>query len=246
MKGASGANLSLKGDWAVKTCSDAIEQVSWFAHAKRIGLTSGVRLPNTILEESNKYRIEFIEGHEATKDYSLGPLKVCFHQVMSWSKQKAESNGTWDGYLARLEDHVKVASSPEMKAAMIYLEKAKEPPSSFCHGDFTLENILIANRDQKMVIIDPNFKTGLFQSFILDLGKLLQSTHANYHLIFDSHHGVNLSRHDLWLTDQIKRLDLWELSYAACISHIVRLRKYRPDSQQHLVDQLLSSLLKEL
>ena len=246
MKGASGANLSLKGDWAIKTCLDATEQVDWFTHAEGIGLVPGIRLPKTVLEEPRRYRIEFIEGHEATKDFSLAPLKLCLKQVMLWSNQPSCSNGTWDGYLLRLEDHVKVAGSPEMKSAMIYLERAKEPPSSFCHGDLTLENVLIANNDQKVVVIDPNFKRDLFQSFILDLGKLLQSTHANYHRVFNSHHGVNLSRHDSWLTDQIKGLGLWEQSYAACISHIVRLRKYRPESQQHLVDQLLSSFLKAL
>jgi thiamine kinase-like enzyme len=242
MKGASGAGLKLTGDIVTKTCKDATEQHNWFCHAESIGTIRGVRLPKTFLETAERYKIEFIEGHEATRDQSLKPLQTCLNQILAWSHCKPQANGAWDGYLTRLEDHVRLANSREIKCAHALLARTTPFPATFCHGDLTLENVLIANSDQQLVVIDPNFKQGLFQSYILDIGKLLQSTHAGYHRVFRSHLGVDLSRHDRWLVSELKRLDLWEQSHLACISHLIRLRKYRPESERHLVDQLIKTL----
>lgn len=244
MKGASGAKIDLRGDYVHKLCEDAEEQVRWFELAKGVGMASGVRLPAVTRIAPAAYDMEFIRGHLATAEPSVMFLEACIRQIDIWANTPPASDGDWESYLRRLWDHVSICPTKEMDAAMDLLTAAEPFPRSFCHGDFTLENILIES-DGTCVLIDPNFKTGLFQSYILDLGKLLQSTHARYHTIFGSNDGVDLSRHGEWLWNELEERGLWGQSLLACISHIMRLRKYRPEEQRPLVDALLKELTRE-
>lgn len=244
MKGASGALLKPCGDSIIKICEDAPQQVEWFGLARTIGTVPGVRIPSVALTARRSYDVEYIRGHLATAEPSVTFLERCIGQVKRWANTPAATEKTWNAYVSRLEGHVSIAPTDEMKEAYRLCEEAEPFPSSFCHGDLTLENILIES-DGTCVLIDPNFKPGLFQSHILDLGKLLQSTHARYHAVFFSHHAVDLSRHDAWLVEYLKKEDVWKESLLACISHIIRLRKYRPEDQRPLADQILSRLIKE-
>jgi hypothetical protein len=244
MKGASGAKIDLRGDYVYKLCGDAEEQVRWFNLARGLGVTDGVRLPAVTPVAPVAYNMEFIRGHLATAESSVMFLEVCIRQIDIWANTPPASDGDWASYLCRLREHVSICPTEEMGKALELFEAADPFPSSFCHGDFTLENILIES-DGTCALIDPNFKTGLFQSYILDLGKLLQSTHAHYHTIFGSNDGVDLSRHGAWLKHRLEDWGLWEQSLLACISHIMRLRKYRPEEQRPLVDALLKELTGE-
>lgn len=244
MMGASGAILKMGGDWVMKICSDAPQQVEWFDLARSIGTVPGVRIPAASLTARKSYDVEFIRGHLATAEPSITFLERCIGQVKRWANTSPASDKAWDSYVSRLDGHVEMGPTDEMKEAYRLCQWAAPLPPSFCHGDLTLENILI-DSDGTCVLIDPNFKPGLFQSHILDLGKLLQSTHARYHKVFSSHHAADLSRHDAWLVERLKKEDLWKESLLACISHVMRLRKYRPEEQRPLADQMLSQLIKE-
>lgn len=244
MKGASGAKVKLNGDEVHKICGDAPQQVEWFERAKGLGLTPGVRLPLVGLESPRSYRMEFVRGHLAASEPSVIFLEQVLSQVMRWRDVSPVSAGDWESYLQRLGEHVDLCLTEEMEQALGLLEAADPFPSSFCHGDLTLENILIES-DGTCVLIDPNYKPGLFQSYVLDLGKLLQSTHARYHEVFHSNHGIDLTRHDTWLHSVLEESGLWEQSLLSCISHVIRLRKYRPEEQRPLVDSLLRELITE-
>jgi len=244
MKGASGAFVNLNGDRVSKVCNDAFFQVEWFSLAAQHGLVDGVRVPAAELLALREYHMEFIRGHCATSEPSVMFIDTLLHQVMRWKDCPVATNGDWASYLNRLEHHVKLCESPEMAEALTLFEKAKPFEESFCHGDLTLENVLI-DLDGICALIDPNFKADLFQSYILDLGKLLQSTHAGYHKVFHSHHGVDLSRHDEKLKAFLVKEDLWDVALLSCISHVMRLRKYRPHNEAGSVDQILKCLTRE-
>lgn len=240
MKGASGAGINLQGDFVLKECKDAKHQVSWFKQAKAGSLLFGIRTPFVEEAVKDSYRMEYIHGHMATSEPTILFIDLLLRQIDCWKKMPSTTSGTWADYLKRLEDHVRVGPSSEMKKALTLLERSDPFPSSFCHGDLTFENILI-EPNGTLVLIDPNYKPNLFQSYVLDLGKLLQSTVAGYHETFGSNHGVSLSRHTKHLRDNIESEDIAMCSLAL-LSHIIRLRKYRPPAQHHIVDQLLSQL----
>jgi hypothetical protein len=242
MKGASGAGLKLTGDIVTKTCKDAQQQADWFATAAPL-LPAGVRTPRVISVTDSSYVMEFISGHEATRDSTLSPIKNCLGMVRQLS-QRGPTQGTIDDYLTRCEEHIKYAGKEHrcLHQAFSWLVRdAHLLHAGFCHGDLTLENVLVSGGS--LVVIDPNNKPGLFMSPALDHGKLLQSTHARYHDVFDSHKGCSLSRHARFLEKHLRETGEWRAAIVACASHIIRLRRYNP-GREHLADGILEQLLK--
>ena len=244
MRGNSGANLQFAGDFVLKQCSNACQQVEWFGHASVAGLVDGVRLPYVELVNANSYKIEYIRGYSATQITSVQDFARLVKLVGQWEKQPAASSGDWDGYLQRLEDHVRVSNSEEMVAGLA-LASRYELPSSFAQGDLTLENVLVEN-DGGMVLIDPNFAPDLFQSWLLDYGKLLQSVHSDYHRIFNSSPGSNPQPLLNYLRGHLVKEGIWQLALVAELTHIMRLRKYRPQEEWPKVDRILEGLVREI
>jgi hypothetical protein len=118
-------------------------------------------------------------------------------------------------------------------------------PGSFNAGDLTLENVLVEDSGE-MVLIDPNYDPGLFQSWLLDFGKLLQSVHADYHRLFNSSPGQDPQPLFQYLRSYLQDRNLWELALVAELSHVMRLRKYRPENERWLVDKILGNLIAEI
>jgi thiamine kinase-like enzyme len=164
--------------------------------------------------------------------------------VEHWRCQRAVSVGTWEGYLQRLKQHVNISNSAEMVAAF-ELACRYELPGSFNHGDLTLENVLVEDSGE-MVLIDPNFEQGLFQSWLLDYGKLLQSVHADYHRVFNSCPGADPQPLLNYLKKHLQDSGHWELALVAEITHVMRLRKYRPQEEWSKVDRILERLVREI
>lgn len=241
MRGSSGAELLFSGDFILKRCSDSREQCEWFSRAAERPIPLGVRLPCVEFVDKTSYKIEFVEGTSATKFSSTRILDALVDQVLLWSKTPSERDCDWNSYLTRLFDqHVSEAGSEIISKVFKILEKVEPPPASFAHGDLTLENALV-EPNGNVVLIDPNFKEGLFQSYILDLGKIMQSVHSDYHRVFNSHPGADPAPLCAHLRSRLGE-PLWKASLTAEMSHIIRLRKYRPQSQRELVDNLLSKL----
>lgn len=244
MKGSSGATLDFSGDFIRKKCKDAGEQCEWFRIASRYTLAPSVRFPQTISVSDSEYDIEFIEGVCGTQIESTRLIDTLVDQVFLWSKLPASRHADWGSYKERLRsEHVSLADSEIVCRTFDFLDEIEPLPSSFSHGDLTLENIIVENNGG-IVLIDPNFKKNLFQSYVLDLGKLLQSVHSDYHRLFNSHPGGDPAPLCAHLRQRLGE-PLWTQALAAEISHVVRLRKYRPSAQWLKVDRLLGKLLAE-
>lgn len=245
MKGSSGATLDFSGDFIRKKCKDAAEQCDWFRTASRYTLAPGIRLPQTTCVSSSEYDIEFVEGVCGTQIESTRLIDTLVDQTLLWSKVPATRTADWASYKDRLQsEHVTLAVSDIVRRTFEFLDEIDPLPSSFSHGDLTLENIIVENNGG-IVLIDPNFKQNLFQSYVLDLGKLLQSVHSDYHRLFNSHPGGDPAPLCAHLRQRLGK-PLWTQALAAEMSHVVRLRKYRPSAQWPVVDRLLRSLLAEV
>lgn len=244
MKGSSGATLEFEGDFLLKKCSDAERQCAWFDKANSLPVAFGVRYPKTFFSGSGEYRIEFIEGMCGTLIESTRVLDIILDQILLWRDVPAANPSNWGSYLERLlQEHVSCARSSVVEETYNLILKSPPLPSSFCHGDLTLENVIVEPCGS-VVLIDPNFKENLFQSYILDLGKLLQSVHSDYHRLFNSHPGADPEP----LCKHLKaRLGprLWKAALLAEMSHVIRLRRYRPPEQRGEVDRLLQRLTQE-
>lgn len=246
MKGSSGARLGFQGDVIRKECSDAAEQTEWFEIARNLPVMPGVRVPHTPRCGDGWYEIEFIEGTCGTRADSTLIIDTLLDQVTAWRDCSSHREADWYQYVHRLDvQHIQNQDTISMTEAFRLISQEPPLPASFAHGDLTLENIII-DRNGDLVLIDPNFKRDLFQSYVLDLGKLLQSVHSDYHRVFDSHPGVDLRPHCEVLMNRLSDAGLLRPALVAEITHVMRLRKYRPADQRPKVDELLQRLLKEI
>jgi len=252
MKGNSGATLKYKGEYIRKFTSDYFNQELWFNLAKKLPLTDGIIIPHTKLPNKisncSYYDIEFIQGICATQSRSTLTISTLIDQILIWKKYSAHRYDlSWNDYLLRLyNEHVSIREDDNvMNEAFNFVSKIENIPPSFSHGDLTLENVII-DKDKNLYIIDPNFKPNLFQSYILDFGKLLQSTHYNYHQVFNSNPGVDLKPHFLVLLDKLDNLGILKECLIAEITHFMRLKKYQTQSKWALVDDLILKLIKEV
>lgn len=244
MRGNSGALLNFAGDYVLKECGNAKDQCEWFGYAKEVGLVDGLVLPYVELVTPTSYRIEYVAGYSATMLTSTQDLQRLVNLIEHWRKQPASNTASWDSYLLRLEDHVRVSNSREMEAALGLVSRYNLP-GSFNHGDLTLENVLVRD-DGEMVLIDPNYSDGLFQSWVLDYGKLLQSTHSDYHRVFDSSPGADPMPLLCYLRSHLQSIGHWELALVGELSHWIRLRKYRSKDEWCKVDGVLGGLMREI
>lgn len=242
MRGNSGASLIFAGDYVIKECSNAKEQCEWFALAEKTGLIMGVALPYVELLSPETYKLEFIAGSPATQLTSVQDLQRLIDLVEHWSTHPPSTDADWASYLKRLAKHVAVSNSKEMEEGL-RLVSEYELPNSFSHSDLTLENVLV-RPDGELVLIDPNYSQDLFQSWVLDYGKLLQSLHSDYHRVFNSSPGVDPGPLLAYLRKHLQNEGVWEMALVAEISHIMRLRSYRPESEKTLVDQILRNLIR--
>jgi hypothetical protein len=244
MRGNSGALLQFSGDYVLKSCPNAVQQCEWFSYAQSAGLVDGVRLPYVELVNDESYRIEYVRGYSATQITSVQDFARLVKLVEYWGSQPAVTKANWLSYLVRLEKHVRVSNSPEMEAALD-IACRYNLPGSFNAGDLTLENVLVEDSGE-MVLIDPNYDPGLFQSWLLDFGKLLQSTHSDYHRVFNSSPGADPQPLFQYLRSYLQDRNLWELALVAELTHVMRLRKYRPENERWLVDKILGNLIAEI
>jgi hypothetical protein len=244
MRGASGAKLRQQGDLVQKSCVDALEQVRWFADARKFGFVDGVSAVEIYWHSVRTYTMNHIIGHVATHEPQTVYLTRIYDQVRYWRDLYPMNFATWSSYIDRLYEHAETTTSHVIYQAVEMVAAEPEFEQSFCHGDLTLENIII-DQDGTAWLIDPNSNGSLFQSWVLDCGKLLQSTHTDYHRLFNSHPGVHLRKHDAVLRDLMVRDGVYRPALTACLSHIIRLCKYRKNDIDK-VEQLAIPLMMEL
>ena len=239
MKGASGASLHLGGDIVAKTCSDAALQAEWYS----LATTKIAKTPKVYEVNGDSYKMEYVEGHEATREPTLAVVRTLVEEVIAWKEVPSVYINPWSSYLKRLEEHVEMSGNAKaMCKAFDTVLFAKPPQPSFNHGDLTFENVLVSGDD--LYLIDPNYKPNLYQSYSLDFGKMLQSTHAQYHKIFDSHHGCSLERQGKWLENWLRIHNEWDLAIINCVGHLIRLRKYQPVNKHTLVDDCITNIIE--
>jgi hypothetical protein len=154
---------------------------------------------------------------------SLTPL---FYQIEAFSRRCIPSV-SWDEYVDNLLIRMDV-----LPAVTDHLRRNRVEGGTFCHGDLTLENVLVDYRSE-LVLIDPNPRD--FFSHWLDYGKLAFS--LQYHDRFKSY----------WLTDVMhnavaRRLDGLDedVLKSVLMTHIIRLQGY---CNEVLIKQWLTDVI---
>lgn len=242
--GASNARFQQVGQRLTKTCDNAIEQATWLRMAAVLPLEPGLRCVGVHAATATDYTMEHVTGHLATVEPGTHVTRTLYAQVERWRRIPTTTQATWGSYLVRLEAHCRLARSDVLWAALDVVKGEPPPPPSFNHGDLTYENVLIQS-DTTYCLIDPNYSPSLYQSYALDYGKMLQSTHTAYHATFNSNVGADLATCDATLVHLLRAGGHYRYSLVACVTHVIRLAKYR-QNEIHKVEALAKPLLEEL
>jgi capsule biosynthesis phosphatase len=231
-RGLSGTEVFITDKTVSKTCDNANLIAHWHERAKELQYC----VPEVRSVIGKTINFEFITGHQ----YKPGTIrnKLC-DLIDSFRDYEPLFQGSFSTYVKRVEVHL---SESELPIAFndLYLNqlagivKFMDENKTFCHGDFTVDNLIIQDRD--IFMIDPNPTD--YSSWLLDVSKLQQSF-RRFQLSGDlAYIQKRYSYHSL---DRV--LTLLEMS------HWIRMLKYVRHSAPDLYErskQIIFELSKQL
>lgn len=242
LKGGSGATVEKVGDRIIKSASNAVDQAEWYRRARKY-----VRTPKVHSAYGDIIEMEVVKGEPLNDVAEKKDIDLLWSLINIISMVGDANVGFWPTMVERLKN----ASTEEYPYREEFLTliqtdritKIMNKNICFSHGDMTLENIILQD-DGGLVFIDPNHPSGLYSSWLLDVGKLFQSLHYSYEERFSG--GCNANKEILFnhLLDKVRsRTSLeYEIFYMIEFLHYVRMIRYKNPIQKKMVFDTLQRL----
>lgn len=231
--GWSGATVELRDGKVFKTHPDSLRAGEWYKIARsffnvpEVHSLIGQTLCMEYIQETTKV-IKMTDIIELLKTMSYIPY-VCSEKFKN----------TYAAYVSRLNKHIELAKdvAPMFKTWLSYQDnvayKFYDDNQSFCHGDLTLENILVKN--DKMYLIDPIYENDrdTYSSWLLDASKFLYS--LRLHNMMTEHTWIYRA-----LNVPTKYLRLLEAS------HCIRVYKYAPIERKLRIVEMYTTIMNDI
>ena len=135
-------------------------------------------------------------------------------------------------FLSKLEDLNSKIHSPVMRRGLelLFEHDWKHFPLTFCHGDLTLENIIICKGNFYFI----DFLDSFFDCFILDIATLLQDAQCMWYYRFEQNLDVNVKIRLLIFRDLlIEKMSMYDVStkdiLCALLLKLIRICPYAKD-----------------
>ena len=232
--GWSGATVELRDGRVYKTHPDSLRAGEWYKIAR-----SFFNVPEIHSLIGQTLCMEYIQ--ETTKVIKM-PDIIKLLKTMAYIPFVEEGyENLYGHYVQRLVNHINLAkdNAPMFQDWLSYqtyeFNTFYNDNRSFCHGDLTLENILVKN--DKMYLIDPIFENdrNTYSSWLLDATKFLYSLRLHnmmteYYWIYKTLRGQGI---------ETKYLKLMEAS------HCIRVYKYAPFEKKLKITQMYTDVMNE-
>ena len=258
--GGSNASIQRLGERVIKIADNAAEQAAWY----RLAAEKFVKVPHVYDCYGNTLNMEFIDGLSFNSKYNMTNLTQLLGQVDAFSDIKASNSGTWEqSMVPRIVGHLFNNNNNKLTCEFSIIKMITDSNftadmnenQSFCHGDLTFENIIVTTGGD-LCLIDPNCPAGLFQSYLLDFGKILQSLHFMYEetiskskVLYKSDY-INEKRAMYeFVKKEINEVlgpRIWYLTQVCELIHYIRLLKYVSIDKQQLVKNNIETLHSEI
>jgi thiamine kinase-like enzyme len=197
---------------------------------------------------------EYIKSVEICEINKIVRLIVDYlHECECSHQNSGILNGQYseNAFLAKIEDLERLLSSENNAVIMAALKKLrrsswKEFPSTFCHGDLTLENIIIHH--EEIYLID--FLDSFYDCYMLDVAALLQDIQYMWSYRFEKNIHIHtkialMVFRDLLLDEIKKQPDCLEKIYNSLLLKLVRIYPYATDNEtKGFLDKNIISLIK--
>lgn len=220
--GLSGAVVERRGDKVYKTHTNAKTVISWFERAEKI-----VNVPKIYSLIGDTICMEYIP----VKEFNISLTEDIFDNIETFSK--IDDFAPFQTYIDRLKEHSSISDTDRYNEFIHILSNPEiieffDSNKSFCHGDLTIDNIL--NYDERPVYIDPNYISGIYSSWLLDVSKLQQSARRH-------------KNKELFKKIQTNYTDIKKYILLLECSHWLRMRKYTDEKEY--IDQMFEIVYKE-
>ena len=179
--GLSGAIVIRTGDRIYKTDKNAIDVAKWY---KMSELYDVYKTPKFYSVVGDTISIQYIDGTPFKNIKSGTLINSVIGNILEAGKTPAY--GDFKTYAKRVTDHLDLCTDLKTRLKVdlhsmlnnVQLTHAFNKHISFCHGDLTLDNIII--RDGSVYYIDPiPMFDGQYSSYLLDVSKFIQSCERN-------------------------------------------------------------------
>lgn len=165
-EGRSGASVKRIDEQIIKTCTNAKEQFQWLKLARERGFP----VPDVFTLSPGSYSMQHVSRVPVPENYA-----ELIETVLNKFKQEPNEAYPFSTYLKYVMRNI-TDKKHKYSIARCFTKAERreyEAQRSWCHGDMTLSNIIWNGTDP--ILIDPSYKTGMWQSYLIDVGRLMQS-----------------------------------------------------------------------
>ena len=169
--GRSGASVKFRNGQIIKTSTtESVDmQLDWYKH-------NPYTSPKHKRLNRYTYKMEFISGDCAAATKSL------WKDIVS-IPLRFKQMPPIDGYSGTYKDYVRycIRHLPnELSGKVLQIAtKFNYTTNTFCHGDLVLNHVIRDDFDN-ICLIDPSIKRGIWNSWMIDVGRLMLSFRSNY------------------------------------------------------------------
>ena len=205
------------------------------------------------------FDMEFIQGKTIAK-YSeyirimeIADFMKCLFHALYWTEAKEDLNAVkvFSQKIAELKYKTNKFKNTHYAIKVLEEYDWSRIQKSPCHGDLTLENILVT-KDKKLYLID--FLDSFYNSWMIDIAKLLQDLEFKWSFRFTnitSNQALRLEVAKEALIEEILKTDGAEIKlstiYHLLLLNIVRIYPYTKDKTTlDYLDNALDTLLMKL
>ena len=187
------------------------------------------------------FSMDFINGKtlaEEMKTIELSKISILGQKLSSVIPQEIKHNAAANDFFHKKIESLEAAVNtdcPELKAAFykLYSYDWSLASHSQCHGDLTLENIIL--KDEQLYLID--FLDSFYNTWIIDLAKIFQDVDLYWHYRYEKVICSNLQIRLLCLKESIisailahpNGIRIYDTLYHALLLNILRIIPYCKD-----------------
>lgn len=184
LEGRSGAEVSRVGDLVIKVAENTQMQVDWYNYATGvIENCHGFEVPEVLDSAPSVYRMAYLP---TTGKFGPETIQAFIGTVESFinTPPMGEYKGSYEKYVNRSIRMLEQPLKDRVYKIAMEWEDYCDQRQSFCHGDLTLDNII---HSDKPYMIDPSIQPGIWSSWLIDIGRMMQSLDNRYEEVFKGH-----------------------------------------------------------
>ena len=164
-KEGSGAAVERRGNKVYKNSKNSLSEASWYQKIRGLVYT-----PEVYSVVGETICLQYIQS----KDFLFLRKEELFQIINSFKSIPSEIS--FSSYIERMKNHCE-ANKDFFKVldALRLKEDYYNERRSFCHGDFSVDNLIREIKEGQLYLIDPIYNPDSYSSYLLDISKLLYS-----------------------------------------------------------------------